>query len=484
MMGRWLEGMAYVSSRTASLAAPVYPYASAWTFRPDVWAERTRHAHARHHQTVSRGRWNVVSLPCAAFALPGGTRPVDLKSGHPYWLVKNGLLHAFPRLAEALRCDVLIVGAGITGALIGDHLARAGLQVCVIDRREAGWGSTAASTALLQYEIDTELQDLAERYGIDDAVLAYRSCLQAIGSLRRLTRTLRGIDFQPMQSLYFASRWYHQRRVEREGALRRAHGFKLEILQRAALQQRFGIDSGAGLLTPVAAETDPYQLAHRLLGRIEARGGRVHARTALERFTPVRGGVHVETDGGVSIRCQQLVFAAGYEAQRWIDQSVASNRSSYAFVSEPLPGLLGPLDKTLVWESARPYLYLRRTADDRLLVGGEDDRVDIPMRRDALVERRAETLRRRVLALFPALPLKVAFAWAGTFAETEDGLPFFGPHEQHGPRVHFALAYGGNGITYSLIGAELLRDRFLGKSHPCTALFGFARLKRQAGGSG
>ncbi|MDP9140415.1 MAG: FAD-binding oxidoreductase [Pseudomonadota bacterium] len=404
---------------------------------------------------------------------------MDLNSGYPFWTVKNGLLRAFPRLAEPVRCDVLVVGAGITGALIGDHLARAGMTICVIDRREAGWGSTSASTALLQYEIDTELQALAEQYGIADAVLAYRSCAKAIGSLHTLARALRGIDFQPMQSLYFASRWHHRNRLEKEGALRQAHGFGVQIVNREDLAKRFGVESAVGLLTSLAAETDPYQLAHRLLGRIEKLGGSVHARTALERFEVLRGGVRVETDSAVTIHCKHLIFAAGYESQKWIDQSVASNCSSYAFVSEPMPGHLGPLKKTLMWESARPYLYIRRTADERLLVGGEDDRVDIPLKRDARVASKSARLLKRVSRMFPELPLKIAFAWAGTFAETADGLPFFGPHEQHGSRVHFALAYGGNGITYSLIGAELLRDSLLGKSHPCSSLFSFKRLKRR-----
>jgi len=66
----------------------------------------------------------------------------------------------------------------------------------------------------------------------------------------------------------------------------------------------------------------------------------------------------------------------------------------------------------------------------------------------------------------------IAFDWAGTVAETEDGLPQFGIHEQHGPRVHFAMAYGGNGKTYRPIGAELLRDTLLKKAHPCAQLFG------------
>jgi len=403
---------------------------------------------------------------------------MDLKSGTPFWQIKNGLVHAFPRLSEPVSCEVLVVGAGITGALIGDHLARAGMKVCVIDQREAGWGSTSASKALLQYEIDTEMQALAKRYGEADAVLAYKACEQAIGSLRKIAKSLRGVDFQPMQSLYYASRWYHQRRVEKEGALRLANGFKLEVLDRAALAERFGIDAPSALLTPVAAETDPYQLAHRLLGRIETHGGRVHARTTLRKFDATRAGVRAEADDGVTIRCKHLILAAGYESQKWLRQGVASNRSSYAFISEPMPGQLGVLQKTLVWESARPYLYLRRTADERLLVGGEDDRIDIPLKRDARVNAKAETLRKRIAALFPRLPLKVAFAWAGTFAETEDGLPFFGPHEEHGPRVHFAMAYGGNGITYSLIGAELLRDALLGKRHPCAELFSFARLQR------
>ncbi|MGH8106738.1 MAG: FAD-dependent oxidoreductase [Arenimonas sp.] len=70
------------------------------------------------------------------------------------------MIHSYPRLQNGLPCDVLVVGAGISGALIGDHLASSGMGICVIDSREAGWGSTSASTALLQYEIDIELQEL------------------------------------------------------------------------------------------------------------------------------------------------------------------------------------------------------------------------------------------------------------------------------------------------------------------------------------
>jgi glycine/D-amino acid oxidase-like deaminating enzyme len=110
------------------------------------------------------------------------------------------------------------------------------------------------------------------------------------------------------------------------------------------------------------------------------------------------------------------------------------------------------------------------------LVGGDDDDIDIPARRHRRVESKTRKLCKKVKKLFPELPLAPAFSWGGTFAETEDGLPFFGEHPQYGPRVQFAMAYGGNGISYSMTGASLLRANMEGRRHPLAALFGFSRL--------
>ena len=401
---------------------------------------------------------------------------MDLSSGYPFWTVRNGLMDGFLQLREDLRCDVLVVGAGITGALVAYHLAQAGMKVCVIDRRESGWGSTSASTALLQYEIDVELQDLAKQFGIDDAVLAYRSCEQAIPKLMALAGRLRGIDHRRTRSLYYASHWYHKKRLHKEAELRLQHGFKLQVLDSEAITEKFGFDAPTAILTEVAAQMDPYQMARRLLQRVTRMDGAVHVRSTMQGFTPQRGGVVASLSNGATIRCKHLVLAAGYESQDFLEQKVAKNRSSYAFVSQPLADGTGVLQDCLVWESARPYLYMRSTADGRVMVGGEDDRIDIPLRRDARVMAKAEKLAGKVNALMPQLGLEPAFAWAGTFAETDDGLPFFGTHPQHGRRVHFAMAYGGNGITYSMIGAELLRDSMLGLKHPCARLFSFDRL--------
>jgi len=404
---------------------------------------------------------------------------MDLKSGYPYWSIRNGLIQAFPPLEADLHCDVLVVGGGITGALIADELSAHGHEVVLIEQRDIGWGSTAASTALLQYEIDTHLVDLAKQYGEDDAALAYQACADALTQLREVTSGLRGVDFKQMDSVYLASKSRHVAVLQDEGAARRRHGLDARWLDSDALRERMGMDGAGALLTRQAARVDPYCLTYRLLERVKRRGGHVHDRTVLHALQPTARGVTARTESGVEVRAKHVVLAQGYANQQWLDKRVARNRSSYALITDPLhEDELGALASTMVWESARPYLYLRSTGDKRLLLGGLDDTVDVPARRDRRVDSKSKKLLKGLKQWFPELDPTPAFAWAGTFAETADGLPFFGAHAQWGPRVQFAMAYGGNGITYSTIGAGLLRANIERRRHPLQALFSFQRLER------
>jgi glycine/D-amino acid oxidase-like deaminating enzyme len=400
---------------------------------------------------------------------------MDLKSGYPYWTVKNGLLAHFPPLDRDVGCDVAVIGAGITGALIAHSLCEAGLDVVVLDKRDAGWGSTSASTALLQYEIDGGMLDIAKRYGEARAAEVFKACEQALHTLEPIARGVRGADFHRNQSLYYASWPWHAGSVRDEGAMRRRHGFSLDVLERAELHERFGIDASVALLTKVAGRMDPQRVAVGVLAALAKRGCGVFDRTAVEHWETAGNGLRVVTDRGSVVRCRHLVVAAGYEAHAFLRARVARNHSSYALVTEPLADPPRWLSRTLVWESRQPYLYLRDAGEGRVLVGGEDDLVDIAAKRDRAVPKKTRRLVAKLSKLLGRDDLEVGFAWAGTFAETADALPYFGPHAEHGPRVHFAMAYGGNGIVYSTIGAELIRARILREKHALTRFLSFER---------
>jgi glycine/D-amino acid oxidase-like deaminating enzyme len=400
---------------------------------------------------------------------------MDLKSGYPFWPVKNGLIQTYPPLTRDVTCDVVVLGGGITGALVAYHLVEAGLNTVVLDKRDIGWGSTSATTALLQYEIDTPLCELIEMVGEDHAVRAYLACRDAITKIEVLTHKLDDASgFERRKSFYYASTRSEARGLQKEFAVRRKHGIRLDWLDGKDIEAIFGFKKPAALLSYDAAQVDAYRLTHALLRAGMAQGLRVFDRTTAARILPEPNGVCIETDRAPHVRARKLVFATGYESQDYLKHSVAKLISTYALASEPMPELSDALKTHLIWESARPYLYMRTTDDGRVIMGGEDEDFRDPIRRDRLIDRKANKLRDKFHKLFPQHQLDIAFTWAGTFGETKDGLAYIGQTPEW-PHAYFALGYGGNGITYSILAAEIIRDAILGKQNEYADLFRFDR---------
>ena len=132
---------------------------------------------------------------------------MDLKSNEPFWLVKNGLLTSYPSLKENVKCDVLIIGAGITGSLIAHQMIAEGYKTVLIDKREICNGSTSATTSMLQYEIDVPLYKLKDQIGEEGAVASYKACSDSIDQLEKISKRIKSkAGFQRKDSLYFASR--------------------------------------------------------------------------------------------------------------------------------------------------------------------------------------------------------------------------------------------------------------------------------------
>lgn len=401
---------------------------------------------------------------------------MDLTSGYPFWPINSGLIGVYPALKDDLQCDVAVIGAGITGALVSHLLVRAGASVVVLDRRDAGMGSTSASTALLQYEVDTPLVDLIGMVGEADAVRSYLLCLEAILKLEALVDEL-GLEvgFERKRSLYMASRRRDRKALREEYEARRACGIRLDFLEPDEIAARFSFSAPAALLSYDAAQVDAYRLAHGLLKVSQEAGARIYDRTAVVGYEHEADGVVLTTERGCKLRARKVVMAAGFETQEYLKRRLVNFRSSYALVSEPAGAVPGwGEDQCLIWESARPYVYLRTTSDGRVLMGGEDDPFDNELARDRRLPKKVERLTRRFAELFPQAGLEVAYSWAGTFGETEDGLPFIGTTDEF-PNAYFALGYGGNGITYSMIAAEIIRDLFCGTPNADASIFRFDR---------
>ena len=401
---------------------------------------------------------------------------MDLHSGPPFWPVRDGLLYSYPALDRDVTTDVVILGAGITGALLAYELSRAGVSVVVLDRRDVATGSTAATSGLLLYDTDASLAEMARSVGPAGALRAYRVGVEAIDRIEALTDALGDrCGFARRPALYLASHRRHVARLERECETRRRHGFDVEWLAHGDLETRFSIKAPAGILSRGAGEIDCYRLAHRLLAAAASAGARIFDRTAVASWQSVPQGMIVRSAAGHVVQASRLVCATGYEIAAKLRRRTGLLATTWAFVSEPIEGIeAGWTERCLIWETARPYLYVRSTDDGRVLVGGEDEPGAEEHRRGRLGTKKIARLLERAQGLLPRLQIDVAYAWAGTIATTDDGLPFIGAVPEY-PHVWFALGYGGNGITFSVAAADILREAYFERVHPDAALFSFDR---------
>lgn len=382
---------------------------------------------------------------------------MDLHSGTPFWPLLNGLLKSYPALDASLDATVVVLGAGVTGALVAHHLAEQGIDCIVVDKRDVASGSTAASTSFLQYEIDVPLHRLTKLIGETDALRAYRLCHDAIDKLAALARRLGDdIRFKHVESLQGASREAHVAGLRKELEMRRRHGFEVDLWEAKRLRRESSLPYPAALWSGHAGQIDAHRLTHALLASAASRGAKIFDRTRVTRRKCEPDRVELHTDRGHRIRARHLVVATGYETEPWLSAPIVRLHSTYAMVTEPTTCPGWPGDR-LIWETSRPYVYLRHTSEDRILMGGYDEPFRDPRRRDELLRRKTTALFRRLRALFPDTRAEIAYSWCGTFAETADGLPFIGRRHPNST-VYFALGYGGNGITYSVIAAEIIAE--------------------------
>ncbi|HLO38300.1 MAG TPA: FAD-binding oxidoreductase, partial [Lacibacter sp.] len=114
------------------------------------------------------------------------------------------------------------------------------------------------------------------------------------------------------------------------------------------------------------------------------------------------------------------------------------------------------------------------TKDNRIIIGGRDEEFYNPARRDRLIKKKTAQLKNDFLKLFPAIDFIPEFSWTGTFGSTQDALPYIGTYSKT-PHTYYALGFGGNGITFSLIAAHIITDMIKGRKNKDAALYAFNR---------
>ncbi|MGH6644774.1 MAG: NAD(P)/FAD-dependent oxidoreductase, partial [Bradyrhizobium sp.] len=337
---------------------------------------------------------------------------------------------------------------------MAEHLTRLGHKVCVIDRERAGFGSTAASTAMLQWEIDAPLSELTGLYGFERAANIYRRSLQAVSGLKTLVDDL-GIrcDFRPRSSLYLAGDSSGARELLAEHSLRERAGLPGVYLDRRTLMREFVFDREAAIVSPGSADADPLRLSHALVAAAISKGAAIFDAEAVS-YECGGTGVIVGLDNGCEIEAGHVVLATGYVMPDFLKTDLHKTASSWAIATPPQRPDAVWRDGVLIWEASDAYLYARTTVDNRIVIGGEDDdAITEPADRDARMPEKSRTILKKLKVLCPSADATADFVWSGAFGETRDGLPMIGAVPGHAG-LFAAYGYGGNGITFSFLASR------------------------------
>lgn len=399
---------------------------------------------------------------------------MKLHSAETFWPLKNSMANGYPSLQESISTPILIIGGGITGALIAYQLIQQGKSAILVDKRDVCNGSTAASTALLQYEIDVSLRELIKVRGVECSVNSYKSCEKAIYDLKAIVDHVKSdCGFEFKKSIYFSAFKKDLTFLKTEFETRKKYGLDVKWLAEKDLK-KIGLNALAAIESKSGAVVDPYRLAQDLLHYCKEKGMLIFDRTDIISLKKHAGKTLALTNTDCTIIAEHIIHCTGYESVEMLSNTVVDLKSTYVTISESYTNLPLVFKNAIYWNTANPYHYFRGTADDRIIIGGGDEEFKDTQRRDKLLNKKEAYLLKQFEKYFPGMHFKPDYTWAGTFGETKDGLPYFGKINPK-KNEHFVLGFGGNGITFSVLGMNSIVSSLEGLSHPDLEYYKFGR---------
>ena len=373
--------------------------------------------------------------------------------------------------------DVVIVGSGMSGSLTALALAESGLKVAILDKREIATGSSSANTGLLQYSNDIMLHELIGQIGEKDAVRFYQLCYESMDYIENIAKDLPfEVDFIRRPSICFSSDENDVEKIKAEYDTLKKYGFPCDYWGRNEMAEKMPFSKHGALVTFGDAEVNPLTFVHGVLTKLEELGVHLFPFTEVLDVFEYNGTLEIRTSGPLFFT-NHVVYTTGYETTPVGERIGADINRSYAFVSNPIPNFSDWYEQALIWETNRPYLYIRSTVDGRLIVGGLDEDDPEAPESEEVIQQRAEKLLEQAKILFPAYNIQIDYAYAASFGESIDNIPFIGEHPTK-KNHYYLLGYGGNGTVYSMLGSLILKDLIMGNRNENAEL---VQLERKYG---
>lgn len=362
------------------------------------------------------------------------------------------------------NAEAVVIGSGFTGLSAARSLAKAGVNVVVLEAEEIGAGASARNGGIVHPTLGVSAHELIKRFGLERAKDLYNIIFESFEFLQKLIEE-EWIDCHFNLSGAFEAAvkpkhliWMQKRRE----LLEQVFDHHTSVIGPDEQHKYIGSKRyHGGAHDPLGATVHPARLVYGL-GEAAMRAGAV-----LHPHTPATeigrdGSKHIVKTPGGDIRADSIVIASnGYLGDLIPDlrrRIIPIN--IVAAATEPLPEDL--VDRLIpkrycFWDTFRLFHYFQRTVDDRLVFGGVSG-----LRRGGVMGE-AEAVLRRMTRVFPELTeVKLDYAWDGNIALTFDRLPHLGQLDG----MYYALGFNGDGVLLGCYLGSKIADMVLGEGDP------------------
>lgn len=383
----------------------------------------------------------------------------------PFWVEDHprpgGLTSELP--AET---DYLVIGSGLTGLSASLRLAGAGKTVTVVDSRQIAGGASAINGGMVSPDVKAGIRAIFSRYGPEIGREMWASTVRSVELVRDLA-TRPGVDALIHDHGMAALGRGDRQRIEFEKTVlwyQERLGVEWDVLAGGAIDKVVGggfFDSA--IYEPEGFGVQPARLVFGLAEQVVRLGARLvdHCEALSIEQTPA--GHSVETSRGRIEAGTVIIATNGYTTGRPTRQlsRLVVPIGSYIIVTEPIgaeraerifPG------GAMTYTKRRLLNYMRRTHDDRILLGGRRS-----LHTDLDLEESAADLRKAMVRYWPELEdTATTHVWGGKL-----GIPFdLTPHIGRVDGAWYAMGYAGHGVGLSCQLGHELAGMLLGEDPP------------------
>ena len=343
--------------------------------------------------------------------------------------------------------DVLIVGGGTIGLATGFELARSGVDVTVLERDEAGRGTSWLAAGMLAPDTEIGFEEL-DLYKLNrESRRRWPEFADRVEASSGMT-----VDYRSEGTLIVADDRDSAEALRRRFEFQQEQGLEVDWLtgeEAREIEPFVAPGLSAAVHSPSDHQVDNRRLMNALRVAFEAEGGRLHEGTSVEAVIPDEERPGVRTAGGTRLTADRVVVAAGV----W-SRALEGLEPDARPPVRPVKGQMIQLRRKRPFDLSHvirgPDAYLAPKSNGRVIVGATSEEMgfDTTVTAGGLFD-----LLEGAWEVVPGIrDLPVDETWAGLRPASRDHAPLLGTSAA--PGIIMATGHYRHGILLTPVTAE------------------------------